>query len=257
MKGMLFSFDDQPIQVNVPDWYVLADNVVTRMERREGFALATLNLDHLVKLRDPGAFRDAYAAQDFITADGNPIVWMSRLAGRPVKLMPGSDMIIPLARMASNVGVTVALFGSTEESLAEAKAHMEAELRGLNVVCCISPPMGFDPAGPEAEAMLRQIEASGAGLCFVALGAPKQEIFAALGRRVAPGVGFASIGAGLDFFAGSQRRAPEWVQDVAMEWLWRMASNPKRMTKRYLKCMAILPRQMVRAAALRLSRQKI
>lgn len=256
MKGMLFSFDDQPIQVNVPDWYVLADNVVTRMERREGFAIATLNLDHLVKLRDPGAFRDAYAAQDFITADGNPIVWMSRLAGRPVKLMPGSEMIIPLARMASNVGVTVALFGSTEESLAEAKAHMEAELRGLNVVCCIAPPMGFDPAGPEAEAMLRQIEASGAGLCFVALGAPKQEIFAALGRRVAPGVGFASIGAGLDFFAGSQRRAPEWVQAVAMEWLWRMASNPKRMTKRYLKCMAILPLQMARAAALRLSRQK-
>lgn len=256
MRGMLFSFEDQPIQVNVPDWYALADHVVARMERRQGFALATLNLDHLVKLREASAFRDAYAAQDFITADGNPIVWMSRLAGRPVKLIPGSDMIIPLARMASKVGVSVALFGSSEAVLAEAKAHMEAELFGLNVVCCIAPPMGFDPAGPEAEAMLKQIEASGAGLCFVALGAPKQEIFAALGRRVAPGVGFASIGAGLDFFAGSQRRAPDWVQRVAMEWLWRMLSDPKRMTKRYLKCMAILPRQLTRAAVLRLGRSK-
>ncbi|MBN7783574.1 WecB/TagA/CpsF family glycosyltransferase [Ponticoccus alexandrii] len=257
MKGMLFSVADQPIRVNVPDWYALADHVVSRMERREGFALATLNLDHLVKLREPGAFRDAYAAQDLITADGNPIVWMSRLAGRPVKLIPGSNMIIPLARMASNVGVTVALFGSTEEALAEAKAYMEGELRGLNVVCCIAPPMGFDPAGPEAEAMLKQIEASGAGLCFVALGAPKQEIFAALGRRVTPGLGFASIGAGLDFFAGRQKRAPQWMQRLALEWLWRMALDPKRMTKRYLKCMAILPRQMAQAAALRLSRHKL
>ncbi len=87
----------------------------------EGFALATLNLDHLVKLRASGAFRRAYGAQDLVVADGNPIVWLSRLAGRKVELVPGgSDMVLPLAEVAADEGVRVALVGSTEESLVAA-----------------------------------------------------------------------------------------------------------------------------------------
>lgn len=249
---MEFDIEDQTIAVNVPTWATLEARVRERFAQRRGFALATINLDHLVKLRDDVAFRVAYAAQDFVVADGNPIVWLSRLAGRPVALIPGSEAILPLARVAANQGVKVALFGASEPVLDAAKTYLEAEVRDLDVVCAIAPAMGFDPESELAEAMLGEIADSGARLCFVALGAPKQERFAAYGRKVAPEVGFVSIGAGLDFFAGTQQRAPAWVRKIAMEWLWRAASNPKRLGLRYLKCLAILPVEAVGAVMLRL-----
>jgi exopolysaccharide biosynthesis WecB/TagA/CpsF family protein len=116
--------------------------------------------------------------------------------------------------------------------------------------------MGFDPAGPEAEEMLHRIAESGARLCFIALGAPKQESFAATGRRVAPEVGFASIGAGLDFFAGTQQRAPKWVRRIAMEWLWRMMLSPGRLAGRYAKCALVLPGLAMRSLLLRFRDRK-
>ncbi len=89
------------------------------------------------------------------------------------------------------------------------------------------------------------------GLCLIALGAPKQEEFTALGRRLAPQVGFASIGAGLDFITGSQTRAPAWLRAMALEWLWRAATAPRRLLPRYAACAAILPGEVVKAWKLR------
>ncbi len=250
---MEFRVAGETIRVTVPTWAALEARVAERFAQRKGFALATINLDHLVKLRSSQAFRTAYAAQDLVTADGNPIVWMSRLAGRPVALIPGSDAILPLARIAARQGVGVALVGSTEVALSAAKSYLEREVRELRVVCTIAPPMGFDPSGSAAEDLLHRVADSEARLCFLALGAPKQEILAATGRRVAPQVGFASIGAGLDFLAGTQARAPDWARRFALEWLWRMLTSPGRLGPRYLKCMAILPGQAVRALILRLT----
>jgi exopolysaccharide biosynthesis WecB/TagA/CpsF family protein len=246
-----FSFPPHTIRVNMPDTAALLAEVRRRFRSGQGFALATINLDHLVKLRRDPAFAAAYAAQDLVCADGNPIVWLSRLARRPVSLVPGSDMILPLAQLAVREGVSVALMGSTDEALAAAAAALKERVPGLTITATIAPPMGFDPAGDEARAILRQIAQSGAGLTFVALGAPKQEVFAALGRQMMPGLGFASIGAGLDFIAGRQTRAPEWVRAIAMEWLWRMLSNPKRLAKRYAECALILPDEARRALRLR------
>ncbi len=240
------------IAVNVPTRAALLARVAKRLARRQGFALATINLDHLVKLRTSQPFRAAYAEQDFVVADGHPIVWMSRLAGRPVELMPGSDIIVPLAQLAARQGVSVALVGSREETLAAAKTYLEREISGLKIVLTLAPPMGFDTASSEAEDLLEQVAVSGAGLCFVAMGAPRQEVLAAAGRRIAPQVGFAGIGAGLDFFAGTQRRAPTWVRAYALEWLWRVLSDPRRLGLRYLRCLAILPGQLMRAALHRL-----
>ena len=227
---MEFRFGDDTVVVNVPTWAVLEARVRERFARRAGFALATINLDHIVKLRGSDSFRTVYAAQDFVVADGYPIVWLSQLAGRPVSLIPGSEAILPLAQIAAAQGVTVALFGSSEPVLAAAAEYLEREVRDLQVVCQIAPPMGFDP--------------------------PKQETFAATGRRVAPEVGFASIGAGLDFFAGTQQRAPAWVRRIAMEWLWRMLLNPGRLAGRYAKCALALPGLAVRAMLLRFRDRK-
>ncbi|MCW1956519.1 MAG: WecB/TagA/CpsF family glycosyltransferase, partial [Roseobacter sp.] len=110
---------------------------------------------------------------------------------------------------------------------------------------------GFDPDSAGAADLLGALKASGAGLVFLALGAPKQEAFAARGRSLAPQLGFASIGAGLDFLSGAQSRAPRWVQALAMEWAWRAAQAPARLVPRYLRCFAILPRLLRAAIALR------
>lgn len=239
------------MQVNVADAAALHEAVAPRLASGQGFALATINLDHLVKLRKDHGFARAYQAQDFVVADGNPIVWLSKVANRPVKLLPGSELVVPLAHMAAQNGVSVALVGSTMEALEAAALALEAQVDGLHVVCKIAPPMGFDPMGAGAAHVLAQVNASGAGLTFLALGAPKQELLAARGRELAPSVGFASIGAGLDFLAGRQKRAPKWVQAIAMEWLWRMLSSPARLMGRYARCFGILPSLMREARGLR------
>ena len=110
---MEFRIEGQAVKVNVPTWAVLEARVRERLAQKKGFALATINLDHLVKMQSDAGFRMAYAAQDFVVADGNPIVWLSRLAGKPVSLIPGSEAILPLARIAAAQGVTVALVGAT------------------------------------------------------------------------------------------------------------------------------------------------
>lgn len=233
---------------------VTADNrpaLITDLEARlsagQGFTLATLNLDHLVKIERDPAFARAYAAQSHVTADGNPIVWLCAKAGQTVELIPGSELVGPVAGLAAAADVPVALFGSTETALAQAGEALERRYPGLCIAARIAPPMGFDPAGPGADAAIAEIGASGARLCFLALGAPKQEIFAARAQAALPQVGFLSIGAGLDFLAGSQKRAPKIVQTLALEWLWRLLGNPSRLAARYASCFAILPRA-IRAA---------
>ena len=235
------------VEVNVATRAGLFRAVAEKMRARSGFALATLNLDHLTKLPvDPG-FLAAYRAHDMVVADGRPVVWLSRIAGQPLELMPGSDMILPLCALAAEADVPIALIGSSDEALAGAAAALKDRTPGLNVGYVHAPAYGFDPQGAAADALLADLAASGAGLCFLALGAPKQEIFAARGRMKAPDVGFASIGAGLDFLSGHQVRAPRVMRMLAFEWLWRALQSPRRMVPRYAKCFAILPGLVVQA----------
>lgn len=244
---MQFAYGSTLVRVNMPDRATLMTEIARRLRARQGFALATINLDHLVKLRSDPLFRQAYAAHDLIVADGNPIVWLSRLARRPVGLVTGSDLVIPLARLAAAEDVGIALVGTTDAALAASAAEIAQQAPGCRIVARIAPPMGFDPNSPAALDLLHRVRDSGAGLCFLALGAPRQERLAARGRQAAPGVGFASIGAGLDFLAGNQARAPEWVRRIAMEWAWRMLSAPRRLVPRYARCAAILPVEAVGA----------
>ncbi len=251
LAAVQFQFHPTTITVNLPDAAALQSAVGAALRARQGFALATINLDHLVKLRRDPAFCRTYAAQTMVVADGNPIVWLSRLARRPVALVPGSDMVLPLARLAAKAGVPVALVGSSDAALLAAAQAMERTIPGLQITERIAPAFGFDPTGPDAVDILYRLRDAGIGLCFIALGAPKQETFAAMGRDLAPAVGFASVGAGLDFLAGTQTRAPAFVRAMAMEWLWRALSSPRRMIPRYAACAAILPQQIVAALHLR------
>jgi len=246
-----FTFHNIQIDVTIPRLAMLEAEVRRRFTAGDGFALATVNLDHLVKMRESEAFTRSYAAQDLIVADGWPIVTLSRLAHREVDLMPGSDLLLPLCDWAADSHIRVGLLGSTEAALTAASAALETQIPQLDIAWYHAPPMGFDPEGPAAAELLHDLESANIGLCLLALGAPKQERFAARGRQLAPSVGFASIGAGLDFLAGRQKRAPLILRRMKLEWLWRALSNPRRLILRYVKCAAILPGEMRKAWRMR------
>lgn len=210
-------------------------------EQAQPFAAFTLNMDHLVKLRQDSSFREAYRRARFVTADGAPVARLASQRGTHIERTTGADLVIPLATEAGRRGIPVYLFGTTPEVLGRAGSYLaEASDYKLNLVGTSSPPHGFDPASEAADRALEEIAASGAKLCFIALGAPKQELLAARAVEKGIPVGFVCIGAALDFLAGAQLRAPKAMQDTGTEWLWRLATNPRRLTVRYAQCAMLL-----------------
>jgi N-acetylglucosaminyldiphosphoundecaprenol N-acetyl-beta-D-mannosaminyltransferase len=208
----------------------------------------TLNLDHVVKMRKDVRFRGAYRRAGLITADGFPIVLACRLQGKRVSRVTGSDLIAPISAEAARFGKSIYLFGSSLQVLIDASRILHERNAGLTIAGVFAPPQGFDPTSEDARRCIATIGNSGADLCFVALGAPKQELFADHGKSLLPNVSFVCIGAGLDFIAGAQVRAPHWMQRWGLEWLWRAASDPQRLLYRYLLCMVALPGILARAA---------
>lgn len=249
---MMFSVNGaQLVVVDTPSAEALLRKIEDDLLSGRSFAVATLNLDHLYKLKHSTEFQKVYAQQTHVVADGNPVVWLSRIAGRPVRLAPGSELIHPLGELAARLDVPIALLGSTEAALERAATVLEATHSGLRVVARIAPPFGFDVTGEAGDACLEAVRQSGARMCFLALGAPKQETLAARGLDRVPGCGFLSVGAGIDFIAGTQRRAPAWVRSLAMEWLWRMACDPYRLAGRYARAFTILPGLLWQALGVR------
>jgi N-acetylglucosaminyldiphosphoundecaprenol N-acetyl-beta-D-mannosaminyltransferase len=208
----------------------------------------TLNLDHIVKLRKDARFRAVYRRAGLITADGFPIVIACRLQGKSVTRVAGSDLIAPISAEAARSGKAIYLFGSNLQVLAKSSRALRERNPGLTVAGMFAPPQGFDPTSEVASRCVAAIGSSGADLCFVALGAPKQELFADHGKSLLPNVSFVCIGAGLDFIAGAQVRAPRWMRSSGLEWLWRAASDPQRLLYRYLLCLRALPGLLARAA---------
>jgi N-acetylglucosaminyldiphosphoundecaprenol N-acetyl-beta-D-mannosaminyltransferase len=210
----------------------------------------TLNLDHLVKMREDAKFRRAYTRAGLITADGFPIVLACSLQGKRVSRVTGSDLIAPISAAAARSGKSIYLFGSSLQVLTKASRLLRERNPGLTIAGVFAPPQRFDPASEHARRCIVTIGNSGADLCLVALGAPKQELFADHGKSLVPHISFVCIGAGLDFIAGAQVRAPYWMRSWCLEWLWRAAGNPRRLLYRYLLCMAAAPGILARAAFL-------
>lgn len=207
-----------------------------------GFTVFTLNLDHLVKLRIDARFRQAYRRADFVTADGGPIVELARRQGARLERTTGADLVVPLCQAAEREGVPVFLFGASDRSLDGARRRLKAQFPRLDVRGCEAPPLGFDPTSPAADEAGARIAASGARLCFVAFGAPKQELFADRMASRTSGVGWVCIGAALDFLAGEQKRAPKLFQRLGLEWAYRCALSPRRLGLRYARCAALYAR---------------
>lgn len=229
------------INVNIFTHESALSYIKDKVVKKKGFTFATINLDHIVKLTTDIDFFNAYKKHDVVVPDGFPIVSLGKHLGEDVERTTGADLVEPVMALLEKEGKTLAFVGTTERILEEVKAVLKVRYPHLSVVYTKSPPFGFDPHTDMATNILKEVGESGASVCFLALGAPKQEIFAAKGREIAPKVGFISIGAGLDFIAGAQKRAPQWAQKYNIEWLWRLVNNPRRLLWRYTQCVLVLP----------------
>ena len=224
--------DGQRLNIDSMDSAIRAS--IERARKGIGFTFFTLNLDHLCKRRKNQQFRDCYDRATFISADGTPIVWLARSVRAPISRTTGADLVQPMIAEAAKNGIPVYFFGTSDSVIAKTIEKLRAAFPTLVVAGHESPPMGFDPLSEAASEAADRIAASGAGLCFVALGAPKQELFADMAFDRCNKVGYLCVGAALDFIAGHQRRAPEFMSRNGLEWLWRLIKNPVRLFTRYV-----------------------
>jgi len=240
------------VRVNLPTLAAATAEAVRRAALGQGFLLFTLNLDDLVKVRSIAAFGAVYRRADLITADGWPIVWLAAREGVRVERACGADLVEPLCRAAAESGLGVYFIGPGPAAQACAIDRLRRGIPGLQVAGVEAPqiPVGANPSilqGVDVDALAARVNGSGARLCFVSLGHPKQGYLAEALAARCPTVGFVCVGAALDFIAGSVRRAPGWVQSAGLEWLWRLAGEPRRLGVRYAVCAAVFLRLAVEA----------
>jgi exopolysaccharide biosynthesis WecB/TagA/CpsF family protein len=234
------------VTINVPSLPDAVSSIVSAAQHGDNFSVCTLNLDHIVQLQRHANFRAAYRRARFVTADGFPIVVLSRLMGTRIERTTGADLVEPVCAEAGRRGLSIFLLGANDRTLQTTARRLSERFRGLQVAGYMAPGPGFDPYSREADTAIQRIRDSGARLCFVALGAPRQELFAARCIDELNGTGVLCIGAALDFIAGTQTRAPSFARKTGLEWAWRMLREPRRLGPRYVRCMTVVPRLVAR-----------
>lgn len=172
---------------------------------------------------------------DLVTPDGVPLVWALRLLGiKNVSRVYGPELTPRLLAAAANSGIPVGFFGGGDaEALRKLEAIARRDFPGLELVYSYSPPFR-ELTAEEDEDIVRQIAASGARILFVGLGCPKQERWMSAHRGSISTV-MLGVGAAFDFVAGVKPQAPRVMQKMGLEWVFRFATEPRRLWKRYLK----------------------
>jgi N-acetylglucosaminyldiphosphoundecaprenol N-acetyl-beta-D-mannosaminyltransferase len=202
----------------------------------QGGSVFTPNVDHLVQLEAPEneLFREAYEAASLNLVDGQPLIWASYLLGSPLpEKVSGSDLIVPLVRRAEQRKWRVYFIGGAPGVGALAAEKLK-EQYDVDIVGIESPMVSKTGEPADGQVVIERMAAKRPHLVFVAFGAPKQELFI---RRALPAIRPAvaiGVGAGFDFIAGKMRRAPRWMSKSGLEWVFRLAQEPRRLAKRYL-----------------------
>lgn len=191
------------------------------------------NSHSVVEAQRNQAFARALASASLALPDGAPVAWMLRRLGHARQpRINGPDLMWELCARFEQAGISVFLYGSTEETLERLRRNLFARFPALRIVGAISPPFGDADAETNAS-HLDAIRRSGAGAVFIGLGCPKQEKWLA-SHGADLGAVLLGVGAAFDFHAGTLKRAPLWMRRAGLEWLHRLAVEPRRLWKRYL-----------------------
>ena len=197
--------------------------------------VVTPNVDHIVQLEKDEELKRVYENASLILTDGKPLIWISNWYKTPIKeKISGSDLFPRVCDLAAKKGYTMYLLGAAEGVGDKAAKNLIDKYKGLNIVGTYSPPFGFEKDKVELKKIERQIQEVHPDILIVGLGCPKQEKYMyhhckELGVSISFG-----LGASIDFEAGNIKRAPKWMSEHGLEWLYRITQDPKRLVKRYL-----------------------
>lgn len=184
-------------------------------------------------LEDP-ALMDIQRRAGLVTPDGMPLVWVARARGfDDIARVSGADLMEALCDATQDTGIGHFFYGGREGVAEQLIARLQRRYPGITVVGHYCPP--FRPLTPEEDqAVTARIRESGARIVWVGISTPKQEYWMRdhVGRL--PGATLLGVGAAFDFHAGTVKRAPRWMREHGLEWLHRLASEPRRLWRRYL-----------------------
>jgi N-acetylglucosaminyldiphosphoundecaprenol N-acetyl-beta-D-mannosaminyltransferase len=191
-----------------------------------------INANKVVLIQKDDLLRESLDEADIISADGQAVVWASRLFGSPLpERVPGIDLMDEVIKQAALKGYKVFFFGAKEEIVFQV-SRIYADVYNKNLIAGYRN--GYFTAEEEV-AIAKDINDSGASILFVAIPSPQKEIFIKKHKNLMPNV-FLMMGVGgsFDVVAGKVRRAPRWMQDKGLEWLYRLIQEPRKMWRRYL-----------------------
>jgi N-acetylglucosaminyldiphosphoundecaprenol N-acetyl-beta-D-mannosaminyltransferase len=222
------------LPIDVVDFAGALDAIDRLISDKNGGTVFTPNVDHVVMAEHDERFRTAYAAAALSLVDGTPVLWAARLLRTPLpEKISGSDLVMPLLRRAAERGHRVYFLGGAPGVADLAKSKLEAAFPGIQIVGTDSSRIDINALG-ETDEVTERIRRAAPDLVLVALGAPKQELWSyTRAERLKPAV-LIGVGASLDFVAGIQKRAPRWMSKAGLEWLYRLAQEPRRLAARYL-----------------------
>lgn len=198
--------------------------------------LITPNVDHLVKLQKDEDFYSVYQQAEWVICDSKILYLMSKLLKEPLpEAIPGSSFFTAYYMYhKDDPNCKIFLLGAAEGIAEKARQNINKKVGREIVVGAHSPSYGFEKNEKECEELVKIVNASGANVLLVGVGAPKQEKWIMKYRDRMPNVDvFMALGATIDFEAGTLKRAPKVWQKCGMEWLYRTLKEPKRLFKRY------------------------
>lgn len=204
------------------------------LKRRQFGYIVTPNAQHINILQNDWEFRKIYDEAGLVLADGMSIVFALRILGYPLKeKCSGADMFNDIMRLGAAQNKNLFILGGSNgsEKIAVKKAmRLFPDLR----IQSYSPPSGFDCDPAESRSIVQKILAHRTDMLFICVGSPRSEKWVYRNRDSLSGCLAFPLGDSLNFFAGVKKRAPKWMRDSGLEWLYRLAQEPHRLWRRYI-----------------------
>ncbi|WP_341226042.1 WecB/TagA/CpsF family glycosyltransferase [uncultured Arcticibacterium sp.] len=219
-------------QLSRYSFHFLVNEIFDLSEKKKTNYICVANVHMFIEAQNDLAFLKIINEADLVTPDGKPLcLALKWLYGISQERAAGMDLLPVLLQESERKKVKVGFYGYTEEGLEVVKQKCQKLYPNLIEPLFISPPFRT-LSQKEQEEYITQMNKAEIELLFVALGCPKQEKWMASmkGQIQATMIG---IGGALPVFAGLQKRAPNWMQDASLEWLFRLSQEPKRLFKRY------------------------
>lgn len=220
-------------KINITDMEKTVSYIEQHLDELKGHYICVSNVHTTVTAYRDGEYREVQNNAAMNIPDGKPLSIVQRHTGfKEAGRVPGPDLMPEIFRLSEKKGYRHYFYGSRQETLDALKVKLAEEYPKMNVVGMYSPP--FRPMTEEEdEEAIRNINECNPDFIWIGLGAPKQEKWMAAHDGKVCGI-MLGVGAGFDFHAGTIKRAPLWMQEFCMEWLFRIGQDPKRLFPRYL-----------------------